>query len=67
VGSQAWGFSGPDVLLLVFTGRAVDPDGVPVVDGHELARAHWFPLTDLPPNLPLAPSIARTVIDSLRA
>jgi len=64
-GSQPWAMSGPGVVLTGFMATA-PPGAEPVVDGKELARAEWFPLNDLPPDLPPAYSISRWLIDAAR-
>jgi NAD+ diphosphatase len=62
VGSEPWGMSGPDVLLVGFTGRAVDPAAPPMVDGHELAEARYFPTDQVPvADRPRPALIARLV------
>ncbi|GAA1746347.1 NUDIX domain-containing protein [Luedemannella helvata] len=66
VGSEGWGTRAPGVLLTVFTARCADPQAAPAVDGREISAARFFPLDELPGELPPAESIARRVIDSLR-
>ena len=46
--SEGWGLNGTGVLLALFTARVADPAAEPVVDGHEIAEARFFPLDDLP-------------------
>lgn len=65
VGSEGWGARAPGVLLTVFTARSVDPQAEPMGDGREIAEARFFPLDELPADLPPA-SIARRVIESMR-
>ena len=65
-GSEGWGTRAPGVLLTVFTARSADPRAMPLVDGNEIATARFFPVDELPAELPPEPSIARRVIDSLR-
>jgi NAD+ diphosphatase len=65
--SQAWGINGPDVLLAVYTARSVDQYAEPVVDGHELAEAHFFPVDDLPDPTPPAHLIAGRALSHLAA
>jgi NAD+ diphosphatase len=64
-GSEAWGLSGPDVLLAVFTARSVDPTAEPVVDGHALAESRFFPIDALPDGVPPAHLIAARVLADL--
>ena len=66
VGSEGWGSRAPGVLLTVFTARCADPQADPAVDGQEISAARFFPVDELPEDLPPAESIARRVIDSLR-
>ncbi|MFY1636033.1 NAD(+) diphosphatase [Solwaraspora sp. WMMB335] len=64
-GSQPWAMSGPGVVLAGFTARA-RCDAEPVVDGREIAEARWFPLDELPAELPAPYSISRWLIDHQR-
>jgi NAD+ diphosphatase len=63
-GSQPWAMSGPGVVLAGFSAVCAEPDAEPVVDGVELAEARWFPLDELPAELPPAYSISRSLIDA---
>jgi NAD+ diphosphatase len=62
-GSQPWAMSGPGVVLTGFVAYAADPAAEPVVDGHELTEARWFPLDALPEALPPTYSISRWLIE----
>jgi NAD+ diphosphatase len=64
-GSEAWGLNGPGVLLAAYTARSVDPDADAVVDGHELAEAHFFPVDALPDPIPPAQLIAGRALSHL--
>jgi NAD+ diphosphatase len=64
-GSEAWGLNGPGVLLAAYTARSVDPDADAVVDGHELAEAHFFPVDALPDPIPPAHFIAGRALSHL--
>ncbi|GAA1794507.1 NAD(+) diphosphatase [Luedemannella flava] len=66
VGSEGWGARAPGVLLTVFTARCADPQAAPVVQEQEIAEARFFPVDELPAELPPT-SIARRVIDSMRS
>jgi NAD+ diphosphatase len=66
-GSEAWGLNGAGVLLALFTARSADPAAEPVVDGHEIAEARFFPLDDLPTPLPPPRSVVARAIEYLAA
>jgi NAD+ diphosphatase len=66
-GSEAWGLNGTGVVLTLFTTRAADPRAEPVVDGHEIAEARYFPLDELPSPLPPARSIVGRALEYLSA
>jgi NAD+ diphosphatase len=66
LGSEAWGLNGTGVLLAVFTAGLADPAAEPVVDGHEIAEARFFPLDDLPSPLPPPRSIVSRTLAHLR-
>jgi NAD+ diphosphatase len=65
LGSEAWGMSGPNVLLAAYSAQATDPTTEPVVDGHELAEARFFPFDALPDAIPPAYLIAGRVLREL--
>jgi NAD+ diphosphatase len=66
-GSEGWGLNGTGVLLALFTARVTDPAAEPVVDGHEIAEARFFPLDDLPRPLPPPRAIVGRVLAYLAA
>jgi NAD+ diphosphatase len=65
-GSEAWGLNGPGVLLTLFTASSTDPAVEPMVDGHEIAEARYFPLDDLPAPLPPPRSLVSRALSAQR-
>ncbi len=61
-GSQAWPF--PSTLMVGFNAQYASGNITP--DGQEISAADWYDLSELP-SLPRPGSIARRIIDSLRA
>jgi NAD+ diphosphatase len=66
VGNEHWGMRGPNILLAAFTAEVLDPRAEPVIDGHEIAEARFFPLDALPENRIPDFTLAGRVLLSLR-